>query len=331
MNYELNWDDTFLPMYGNTILIPAGAIMWRGFDPKFPAISPRPAYYGSRTFAQGYADKYGVDAKPFITTRPIRLLDIRYMKVLLSQLFEDNKQNLSDRSIIIATTVAFGLCSLGHQVKLFKERYAPIFLSSEPQYDNLKKGLKKLENTISPSFYEQKGYRIAETTNDAIVMGFLKELFSDKYDGYISPNIITPFHIEKTNFLLNSELVLFDPPNSGIQLLTSMPSKLQKATINYFILHSGQSFATIDTRGMKTSYYNKTKGGGKRINVCDDYNNEYECGNKNIIKLYKQGEKYGRVWKGKTVKAYNVIAPGPEVDPTIFLEYNNIAGGKNSI
>lgn len=328
MNYELNWDDNFLPMYGSTILIPAGAIMWRGFDPKFPAISSRPAYYGSRVFAQGYADKYGVDAKPFITTRPIRLLDIRYMKVLLSQLFEDNKQNLSDRSIIIATTVSFGLCSLQHQIELFKERYAPIFTSSDSRYDSLKKGLEKLESIYNPSFYEQRGYRIAETTNDAIVMGFLKELFSNNYDGYISPNVITPFHIEKEKFLLNSELVLFDPINSGIKLLKNIPQKIQKATINYFILHSGQNFATIDSRGMKTSYY-RLKGGSKSVEVCDDYNREYDMGNKNIIKLYKDGEKYGKIWKTKPVKLYNAVAPGPEVDPTLFLEYDRIVTGKN--
>lgn len=327
MNYEINWDDNFLPIYGSTIQIPAGAIMWRGFHPRFPAISQRPAYYGSRVFAQGYADKYGVDAKPFITTRPLNLLDIRYMKVLLSQLFEDNKHNLSDRSIIIATTVAFGLCSLQHQIELFKERYAPIFLSSDPEYDGLKKGLGKLESVVNPSFYEQKGYRIAETSNDAIVMGFLKELFSDKYDGYISPNVITPFHVEQSNFILNSELFLFDPPNSGIQLLNTLPLKLQKATINYFILHSGHSFATIDSRGMKTSYYRG--GGGKSLNLCNDYGNEYDCGNKIIIKLYKDGQKYGRAWKGKPVKLYNSVAPGPEVDPTIFLEYDRIGGEKN--
>jgi hypothetical protein len=329
MNYEINWDDNFLPIYGNTITIPAGAIVWRGFNPKHPAISDRPAYYGSRTFAQGYAERYGVSAQPFITSRPIRLLDIRYMKVLLSQLFEDNKHNLSDKDIITATTISFGLCSLNNQIELFKDRYKLILKSPKPEYDAIRNGLKSLEQIVNPySYYEQKGYRIAETSNDAIVMGFLKELFSSLYDGYISPNIITPFHIEKANFLLNSELVLFDPINSGIQLLTSNPQKIQKATINYFILHSGQSFATIDSRGMKTSYY-KTKGGSKSIIACDDYNSEYEEGNKNIIKLFKAGEKYGRVWKDKTVKVYNVVAPGPEVDPTIFLEYNNIMEEKN--
>lgn len=322
MNYEINWDDNFLPLYGSTIMIPAGAILWRGFDPTYPAISDRPAYYGSKRFAQGYADKYSVNAKPFITTRPLNLLDIRYMKVLLSQLFEDNKHNLSDKDIIIATTISFGLCSLQHQINLFKERYAAIFTSTNPAYNNLKKGLSQLESIVKSTFYEQKGYRIAETTNDAIVMGFLKELFSSNYDGYISPNIVTPFHIEKAHFVLNSELVLFNPINSGIKLLNSIPLKVNQATINYFILHSGQNYMTIDTRGIKTSYY-KGKGGGI-VSVCDDYSNEYDKGNKDIIKLYKQGEKYGRIWRDKPVKLYNAVAPGSEVDPTIFLEYNNI-------
>jgi hypothetical protein len=322
MNYEINWDDNFLPLYGSTIMIPAGAIVWRGFDPKYPAISNRPAYYGSPTFAQGYADKYGVTAQPFITSRPLRLLDIRYMKVLLSQLFEDNKHTLSDIQIITATTISFGLCSLQHQIQLFKHRYNTIFTSSNIVYNDIKNGIKHLESILNPSFYEQKGVRIAETTNDAIVMGFLKELFSSEYDGYIAPNITTPFHIEKSKFLLNSELVLFNPINSGIKLLINIPLKIQQATINYFILHSGHPLASIDTRDMKTSYY-KSKGGGS-IFVCDDYNNEYDKGNKHIIKLYKQGGKYGRSWKDKPVRLYNTIVPGPEVDPTIFFEYDNI-------
>ncbi len=322
MNYELNWDDNFVPMYGNTIPIPAGTIVWRGYDPAYPAISDRPAYYGSQEFAQGYAIKYGTDAKPFITTRPLQLLDIQYMKVLLSQLFEDNKYNLADGNIVIATTISFGLCSLEHQIKLFKHRYKAIYSSSDPTYDALKKGVQKLESILNPiSLYEQKGFRIAETSNDAFVMGFLKELFSSVYDGYISPIIITPFHIEKAGFKLNSEIVLFNPINSGIKLLIKIPPNVKKTTINEFILNGGYNLMTLDTRGMKTSYY---KGGASSTSVCNDYNNEYDKGNKEIIKLYKDGQKYGKKWRNKPVKLYNAIAPGPEVDPSIFFEYNNI-------
>lgn len=323
MNYELNWDDNFVPIYGDTIMIPAGAIVWRGYNPAYPPISNRPAYYGSQVFAQGYADKYGTDAKSFITTRSLNLLDIRYMKVLLSQLFEDNKHNLKDANIITATTISFGLCSLKHQISLFKYRYKAIYASSDPSYINLKKGVEKLESILNQSsLYEQKGFRIAETSNDAIVMGFLKELFNSVYDGYISPNVLSPFHVEKSGFKLNSEIVIFNPIDSGIKLLVQTPQSIRKTTISHFIMNRGHNFMTIDTRGMKTSYY---KGGSHTTNyVCDDYNNEIDKNNKEIVKLFKEGEKYGKKWKNKAIKLYNAIAPGPEVDPTIFLEYNNI-------
>lgn len=298
--------------------------MWRGYDPAYPAISNRPAYYGAQEFAAGYAAKYGAKPSSFITTRPLNLLDMRYMKVLLTQLFEHNKNTISDKDIVMATTISFGLCSLQHQIKLFKERYSAIYLTTNPQHTALKNGLSHLEQLINPNLYiEQQGVRIAETTNDAIVMGFLKELFGAYYDGYIAPNIISPFHIEKSNFILNSELVIFDPLDSGIKLLKSMPTPLTRATINYFILHSGSSHRTIDTRGMKTSYF--ARGGKENYHdICSDYNNEYDKGNKDIIKLYKKGSVYGKKWKDKSVSLYNSVAPGPEVDPTIFTSYNNI-------
>ncbi len=324
--YELYWDDNFLPLYGNSIIIPSNTIVWRGFDPSFPAISDRPSYYGSREFAQGYADKYGTDASPFITSRQLKLLDIRFMKVLLSQLFEHNRGNKADNRAILDTTISFGLCSLEHQVKLFDYKYAEIYNTEESLYNNVKAGINKLKTLINPNaIYEQPGVRIAETTNDAFVMGFIKGLFYSHYDGYISPNIQTPFHVEKKDFILNSELVLFDPLLSGIRLLSILPSNIQKITINSCILQNGYNYTTIDTRDMKTSYYSKIQKGGslpKSIKLCDDYNYLYDRGNKNIIKLYNNGIQLGKKWQEKPIKIHSAIAPGPTVDPTIFTHYN---------
>jgi hypothetical protein len=316
MSYKINWDDNFLPLYGDPITIPAGTVLWRGFDPAFPPVSDRPAYYGSQKFAKGYANKYKMDVFPFITTRILKLLDIRFMKVLLTQLFEHNS-NTTDKPIISATTIAFGLCSLQHQIKLFNDRYRAIYTSSNKAYDNLKLGIKKLETFVNlESIVEQPGVRIAETSNDAIVMGFLKELFDDHYDGYISPNILTPFHVEKQNFILNSELVVFNPIHSGIRLLKYIPSDLQTLTINGCILQNGYGYRTIDTRTMKTSFYVQSGGGDSTVpEVCDDYNSFYDKNHKGIVSLYNDGAKCGRKWNRKILSA---IAPGPMVDPTIF-------------
>ena len=325
--YEINWDDNFLPLYGHSIMIPTNTIIWRGFDPKYPAISDRPAYYGSKIFAEGYAQKYATNASPFITTRPLHLLDIRFMKVLLSQLFEHNHTSHANR-IIQSTTISFGLCSLQHQIVLFKDLYKAIYASNNPSFTPIKDGVKHLESLVIPdSIYEQHGVRIAETTNDAFVMGFLKELFNCQYDGYISPNIYTPFHVEKKGFILNSEIVLFNPKESGIQLLTYTPKSIQTQTINSCILSSGYNYTSIKTTGMTTSYYinkkntkikTQTKSGGNIITPCDDYNHLYESGDKQIKKLYNEGIKQGIKWRYKPTSIYSSIAPGPEVDPSIF-------------
>jgi hypothetical protein len=320
--YDINWDDNFLPLYGDYISIPTNTIMWRGFDPQYPAISDRPAYYGSFEFAQGYADKDGRIVAPFVTSRPLHLLDIRFMKELLSKLFEYNHSNTkADVKTICSTTISFGLCSLAHQINLFKKQYAGIYKSSNTLYDSLKLGIENLESILnSDSFYEQPGFRIAETTNDAFVMGFLKELFNRHYDGYVAPNLYTPFHIEKTKFILNSEVVLFDPISSGIQLLKSNPKNVETITINSCILNGGRKYRTIETRGMQMSYYSKNvkKGGGNKVEVCEDYNYLYDKGDKNIMKQYKQGLEMGKKWSAKPVHIYSSVAPGPRVDPKIF-------------
>lgn len=327
MAYELRWQDSFFPLYGDIIHLPAGTILWRGFDPAYSAISDRPANFGAREFAQGYADKYGVDASPFITTRMLRLLDIRFMKVLLTQLFEQNAHTSTDRDIISATSIAFGLCTLPHQIKLFKERYRTIYSSTNSLYESLKAGVRHLESLVKPDVvYEQQGYRIAETTNDAIVMGFLKELFGQYYDGFISPNVMSPFHIEKDNFILNSELIVFNPFESGISLVKSFPSKIQPLSINQCILTAGHTYRTIDTRNMKTSFYVKSsvKKGRRKIEVCDDYNHLYDKGDTTIIQSYNQGIKHGKRWNKKPVKLITSIAPGPTFDPTLFHHYDCI-------
>jgi hypothetical protein len=323
--YELIWDDIFLPLYGTEINLPSNTIVWRGFDPQFPAISDRPAYYGAREFAQGYADRYGTNAVPFITGRALKLLDLRFMKVLLSQLFEHNySNNNADIVTICRTTVSFGICSLKHQVKLVKKIYSEIFKSSDQKFDSFKKGVENLERNINPdSLYEQPGYRIAETNNDAFVMGFLKELFFGQYDGYIAPKLKTPFHVEKKGFFLNSELVLFNPIDSGIQILKSKPSSIERMSINSCILNSGHGYTTIETRSMKTSYYTRknTKGGGKDMYISEDYNYLYDKGDKDIIKLYNEGIKMGKKWNKKNIRIYSVVAPGPTVDPKLFEQH----------
>ena len=210
LNIDFNKD--FAPLYGDLISLPPNTIMWRGFDPKFPAVSDRPAYFGGQIFAQGYANKYGTVAMPFVSGKYLKLLDIRFMKALLLQVLKDNEIKEQDEKLIGAMSVALGLCSLEHQIKTFKKLYG--------NYLNyFKEEIKELEKHLKPdSLYEQQGFRIAETSTDAHVMGFLKGFFSQVADGFIAPPTYTAFHIEKKDYILNSEIIIFNPKLSDIQI-----------------------------------------------------------------------------------------------------------------
>ena len=321
--YDINWDASFYPLYGSTISIPTSTVIWRGFDPAYPAVSNRPAYYGARHVAQGYAQKHGRNASAFMTTKSLNIIDVRYMKTLLSQLFESNPITMADKDIFMATTISFGLCSYAHQIVLFKERYDSVLKSSDPKYDGIKTGFHHMDSLHRPKLLrEQRGIRIAETTNDAIVMGFLKELFGDIYDGWIAPSQETPFHIEKQS-ILHSELVLFNPADSGIQLLHYVPTGMKKIHINEMILNRGVRLHTIDTSRMRASYYEAMGGTNRRntttANVCDDYNHLIDKGDKYITALYNKGRKDGMRWKHKKpVKLLCMEALHPCVDPSMF-------------
>ena len=43
--YEMMFEESFSPLYGDVFKIPAGTIIWRGFDPNYSSISDQPAYY----------------------------------------------------------------------------------------------------------------------------------------------------------------------------------------------------------------------------------------------------------------------------------------------
>lgn len=316
MLVELNFNENFNPLYGDYIYIPKDIIFWRGFNPKYPAISDRPAYYGDIHFAQGYAEKYKTTALPFVTTKPIRLFDIRFMKVLLSQLFENNIITESDKDVISSTIISFGICSLNHQIELIKKRFGSFISYIKDNLENLEKSVKV------KTIVEQQGVRIAETSNDAFIMGFLKELFHGVVDGFISPSMMSPFHIEKEGFVMNSELIIFNPLFSGIQLLPLPTSeKIYSTNIDILIKRQNRIPLTISTSTMEYSFYlpnsKLIKGGNKDIYM-DDFNNLIDTGNKTIIKYYNDGIKQGKEWKKKTVKLNYIIQPGPEIPINIF-------------
>jgi hypothetical protein len=99
----------------------------------------------------------------------------------------------------------------------------PVFNVHGSKTSEILPSLHSLLSYFKESNYEQQGFRVAETTNDAHSMAFLAKLFEDFADGFFSPRQFSPFHKEKTNFMLNAEFIVFNPEKSGIVKLDTFP------------------------------------------------------------------------------------------------------------
>jgi len=262
--YELDWEEQYEPLYGSPIDIPDNVILWRGYDKNYDAISNRFSYYSDKYIAMEYAKLNNRTLGRFVTTRKLRIIDIRFMKNILSIIIQINEsyKYINDFS---STIISFGLCSLGHQILLLKDKYKNILANSSHDAITIKKGINnmisvyKKDNTI-----EQAGIRVAETSNDGVTMAFISELFKGIYDGFISPRLKTEFHVEK-NESLSPELLLFHPKDSGIMILTETPNPLAILKISE-LLHNLHQLRIIqmekDGDPLSIDFY---EGGNKKL------------------------------------------------------------------
>ena len=227
----MNFEDSFSPLYGDVFKIPAGTIFWRGFDPNYPSISERPAYYSNRLVANGYADpSKGLILGAFYSTQTLNVLDVRFLKTILKQMFEESrgKYTKEDTKALYYIQTSFGLCSLVHQIELME-----IIYNNIPE---IQPGLNAMKSIDTHKILEQEGVRVAETNIDGFVMNFLKGLFETlttiRIDGFISPRLVSPFHIEKENPSMSPEMIVFNPSKLSMRHLEPnvVPQNLPKVT-----------------------------------------------------------------------------------------------------
>jgi hypothetical protein len=222
MYYSFKLNETFAPLYGDTIRIPANTLFFRGYNKDFPIISSYPSHFGNYHTAKGYKELHeNNELGLFSTTKEIKVIDLRYLKVLLQDLFISRTDNDDEVvNIILTCTIAYGLCSFKKQLELLNIRYKDTedterIKSMQDFYEKLDKDFTKQSQMFFVA--EAQGVRIAETTNDAIALTFLAKLFeNDSIDGFIAPSFFSPYHIEKQNNNTSPELVIFNPIKSGI-------------------------------------------------------------------------------------------------------------------
>jgi hypothetical protein len=223
MSYRLIDFDDFPIIYG-VIKIPKNTVLYRGYDTRYPVISDRPAYFTSNaSYASSYSNSPNHTNGTFITTKDITMYDLRYIRNILTNLFQQRKSNSTDViNTCYTLALSYGLCTLEKQLELYKIRY--IDKIDQKIIDSLESTLATIKDDPIRDFInpiQAQGYRYAETNNDADSGLILRRLFTTltnhKIDGYVSPYLFSPFHVEKMKNYLNPEILLFEPSTSGIK------------------------------------------------------------------------------------------------------------------
>jgi hypothetical protein len=318
IKYELIIGNTFSPLYGDLITIPAGTLFWRGYDPMYPIISERPAYYSTKTVAEGYADPAkGYILGAFVTRKPLYIIDYRFLKVILSQLFQDSrdKYTIQDKNTLLYVQTSFGLCSLGHQIELMKHIYNDI--------DEIKPSISALENFFNINkLVEQPGVRIGETNIDSFTMYFLKGLFENatniQIDGFVSPRLTSPFHIEKGG-TMSPELILFNPSNASLVHFNSIdvPTNIPKITINNLLYSKGHPILTFSYNNFETELL--IHGGGTTSEPSIEvFNRKLNKKDKVATKLYRLAINSGKRYAQKYPELVWLEPPGISINKSKF-------------
>jgi hypothetical protein len=304
----LDFEPPFPPLYGDVIHIPENTHFFRGYSRKYPALSNRPAYFGNQETARMYAIEPDTQLGVFKTTRPLRMLDYRFMKIILKQLFDEITKNTNltneDIDAIRSVIMSFGLCSLEHQIRLM--------INYPTEYINSLPGFKKMEDEIlKPGLIEKPGIRIAETTNDALTMAFLQGLFVNQFDGFISPRLITKFHVEKNGYL-PPEMVIFNPIISRIQQVNLPKTAIPTITVHDIILRT-RPIVTLSINSAQTDFFMRGGAIESSKHVLDDIEEKIQEKNKFILRNYNKGLRVGKKWNSMDISIMYHIPPVPHV------------------
>ena len=217
----------FNAVIGETIILPSNTIIYKSYNINYEPISERPSFFGNKDNALKYLKENRV-LGTFVTNKTLKLIDIRYLKMILQELFV-NRNNNEETTLeyIYTLTLSLGICSLEKQIELFKKRYSGIKKTNKSYQliqnkiialENFYKTYKDSNDLIFLNPVELGGVRIGETENDHIMSIILKKLFSDYFDGFIAPNIFSPFYYNSNNYL-PCEILLFNPVKSDIKLV----------------------------------------------------------------------------------------------------------------
>lgn len=318
--YQLvDFSDTFPPVYGNIIHLPANSLFYRGYSTKFDAVSDRAAYYSNQGIAAAYTNKKNGSGtlSIFTNTRPLKLLDYRFLCVILKQYINDisvESLTTTDKQVLLTTMLSFGLTSFAHQMHLLRNSVSKEYFAANPGFA----ALEKIDT--SSGIFEKEGVRIGETNLDSMTMGFLKGLLGAHFDGFISPAIYSPFHIEKHNNILDPEMILFNPKAAGIQIFRPEISLTENMEIP--IIRISDIIKSLHNVTIGTTISFVMSGGAIKKRKSEHVLNLIEKGLNNndayITAAYNQGFLTGRKLSLSKPYIYKNIPPSPTTNVPVF-------------
>lgn len=226
----------------------------------YAPIADRPTHYGNRSIAESYSSPSTHKLGCFQTTRPIRVYDIRYLRIILRRLLSFRKQpgNIEAMGHV---AISHGICSFRDQIELLN-----IIIPASPGLQAMKdyyameiEGVPYERRPLRENPFSPEGIRVGETVNDALTLIFMKEVLQDHIDGYIAPRIRSVYHYNNEN-TISSELVIFNPLQCGIREI-EVPDKGRYSDLTTTELLSNFTNYNI-YRYRETNYTtNRTRGG----------------------------------------------------------------------
>ena len=299
MAFKLIEFRSFNPIH-TVITIPKNTVLLRGYHTGYPAVSDRPAYFTSyREIVDSYANKDQHKHGYFRCTSEIKLLDLRYIKLLLREFFDAQRSTVIQQytnvaDCILSICLALGLCNATVQMNLLQRRYSQ---NMNDKMSDTYKGLMSMnsyfknKNIYNP--LDPQGVRVAETNNDIIMIMCLREIFGDDIHGYIMPNVFSPYHVEKTNNILNAEIVIFNPLEAHIQLMDVQGdpdlSRIERYSIQEIYQNEPYSLLRLSYNNMSPTYASIKRGGA--IKQEHNPNNFFDIGGTPYNKVLKYTKK----------------------------------------
>jgi hypothetical protein len=258
--------DDFDIVYGS-IEVPADTILYRGYDKAYPVLSNRPAFYSAKIeTAESYEETDNHALGIFKTKTSLKIYDLRFIKMILKDLFTQRKNNSKD---VIETcytlALSYGICSFKRQMELLNIRIPDLKSEIRASLEKHEAKIKKYPTLTGIDPVEVQGIRIGSTFNDSEAVLILKEVFYGIVDGYVAPKMYSPYHIEKKECIHPAEIVLFDPQENIVQIKELPKSKISHYHVKQLFQWETLHFPLRGFEEPKIHMNFKTEGADKNI------------------------------------------------------------------